>query len=64
MEEGGEAELKGRQQQETEGKLWFHSHTPDVDGTHIHIFASVRLKGLYVGDLGRYLKELWKATTL
>ena len=27
------------------------SLTPDVDGTHIHIFESSQLEGSYVGDL-------------
>ena len=27
------------------------SLTPDVDGTHVHIFENSQLKGLYVGDL-------------
>ena len=27
------------------------SLTPDVDGTHVHIFESSQLEGLYVGDL-------------
>ena len=31
------------------------SLTPDVDGTHIHIFESLQLLGLYVGDLLYYL---------
>ena len=25
--------------------------TPDVDGTHVHIFESSQLEGSYVGDL-------------
>ena len=27
------------------------SLTPDVDGTHVHIFESSQLEGSYVGDL-------------
>ena len=27
------------------------SLTPDVDGTHVHIFASWQLEGSYIGDL-------------
>ena len=27
------------------------SLTPDVDGTHVHIFESLQLEGSYVGDL-------------
>ena len=27
------------------------SLTPDVDGTHVHIFQSSQLEGLYIGDL-------------
>ena len=27
------------------------SLTPDTDGTHVHIFESLQLKGSYVGDL-------------
>ena len=23
---------------------------PDVDGTHVHVFESLKLEGLYVGD--------------
>ena len=27
------------------------SLTPDIDGTHVHIFESLQLAGSYVGDL-------------
>ena len=51
-------ELKDRQQQEMEGKLQFHSRlmllvqvlVPCWNQTHVRIFESLQLEGLYVGD--------------
>ena len=53
------AELKARQQQETEGKLQFHSRltlmaqvlAPCWNQMHVRIFESSQLEGSYVGDL-------------
>ena len=42
-------ELKDHQQQETEGKLQFHSRLMLME--HVCIFESSQLEGLYVGDL-------------
>ena len=43
-------ELKNRQQQETGGQAAI-SLMPNSDGTHIHIFESLQLKGSCVRDL-------------
>ena len=52
-------ELKDRQQQETEGKLQFHSRLtlmaqvlgPCWNQMHVLISESLQLEGSYVGDL-------------
>ena len=51
VEEGEEGEMVGLKdhQQETEARC--SSLMPDVDGTHVRIFESSQLEGLYVGDL-------------
>ena len=50
-------ELKNHQQQETEGKLQFHSCLTSLDmQVHIGVFESLQLEGSYVGDL-LYLLE-------
>ena len=48
MGDGRRCELKDHQQYETEGNGI--SLMPDVDGTHVHVFESLKLEGLYVGD--------------
>ena len=34
-----------------DGEQAANSLTPDADGMHVHIFESLKLEGLYVGDL-------------
>lgn len=44
------AELRDRQQQETEGKLQL-SLVPDGDGTHVRVFEGRKREDSYVGNL-------------
>ena len=43
------AEPRGRQQQETQGRLQHHARPARMD--HVHIFQRPQLEGSFVGDL-------------